>query len=157
MLTVQALTITLWIFAYCYYGSVNIYEQSFIYSTLVLVPNNTTIPSFDLLVVLGIILVCCQHLFILMMLTIKSYSRWIYLGLRRGPTFLNWDITCSWMQTLGLYQRLLSYSVVQPSATQGCQTETSTLGNWSETRLLRARTKSLTPEPLITHLVFLPV
>lgn len=96
-----------------------IYEQSFIYSTPV--PNNT-LPSFDLLV-LGINLVCCQHLFVLMMLSIKSFSRWIYWDLPRGLPFLNWDITCSCMQTSGLYQRLLNYSVFQPSTIWDCQTE----------------------------------
>lgn len=133
-----------------------IYEQSFIYSTLVLAPNNTTIPSFDLLV-LGTILACCQHLFILMMLTMKSFSRWIYQDLPKGFPFLNWDIRCSCMQTLGLYQRLLSYSVFQPSTTRDCKQRSSALGNWSETKLLRARAKSLISELLITQLVFLPV
>lgn len=66
-----------------------IYEQSFICSTLVLVPNITTIPSFDLLVP-GIIPACCQHLFILMMLTIKYFSSWIFWDLPRGLPF--WDI-----------------------------------------------------------------
>lgn len=53
-----------------------IYEQSYIYSTLVLIPNNSTLPTFDLFVLLlGIILAYCQHLFIFMMSRIKTYPR----------------------------------------------------------------------------------
>jgi len=53
-----------------------VYEQSYIYSTLVLILNNSTLPSFDLFVLLlGIILAHCQHLFVLMMSRIKTYPR----------------------------------------------------------------------------------
>lgn len=87
-----------------------IYEQSYIYATLVLIQNNSTLPSFDLFVpLLGIILAYSHHLFILMMSRIKFYSRWCYQKWSRGTAFLNCDIF--WMQTLGLYEIPLSFCV----------------------------------------------